>query len=320
MLFGNSRSVSGQISFFVARLNTDGSIDSSFGSSGTVTTVVGQPSNSGSSWGGVYIQSDGKILAISGAGTSSSSFGFAIVRYNTDGSIDSSFGSAGQVTIDIGSAAESFPAAATLQSNGSILVAGVCVGGGGTEHGCLARYTTAGVLDSSFGSGGTITTSISSGGEQLGAILIDSIGNILVGGTVSGPFVGAESFVLRYTPNGVADVTFGSAGATTFKPFSGVASLSLQSDGKVLAVGILVLSAQQPSNNQIVSARFNPDGSVDSTYGIGGQLSSNVSFGWGFYNFTGFTYQTNGEIVAAGFTASYLGATDYLVIARFAEN
>src|SRR5205823_15061950 len=137
--------------FALARYNRDGSLDESFGSGGKVLTDIGP---FGGTAQALAIEPNGKIVA---AGDNIS--GFALVRYNADGSLDSTFGSDGKVFTDLGYGSSAWSVA--IEPNGKIVAAGEGITGGGCfypDNFCfdfgLARYNPDGTLDQSFGSGG----------------------------------------------------------------------------------------------------------------------------------------------------------------------
>jgi len=162
----------GDLDFAVARYNRDGSLDTSFGTGGTVITTFGGTDDQGFA---VVLQKDGKIVV---AGRSNAEgFDFAVARYNTDGSLDVSFGTGGLVITDIGGGFAGGRAVA-LQKDGKIVVAGI----GGDEDFVVARYNTDGSLDTTFGTGGLVTTDF--GGIDTGfALALQKDGKIVVTGT-----------------------------------------------------------------------------------------------------------------------------------------
>ncbi len=191
--------------FALMRCNTDGSLDASFGSLGIVTTDIVSTDNFGFS---VAIQEDGKIVAAGYSGSVSTDF--ALVRYNTDGSLDPTFGSGGKVTQDI--AANDSAQAITIQQNQKIVVAGYS-GSGSTDF-ALVRYNTDGTLDTSFGSLGIVTTDIASTNDQGHAVALQSDEKILVFGiTYSGSV--RHLALVRYNTDGSLDASFGSDGIVT---------------------------------------------------------------------------------------------------------
>ncbi|MFN9914614.1 MAG: hypothetical protein ACK53L_18645, partial [Pirellulaceae bacterium] len=82
------------------RYNTDGSLDTSFGTSGRVVTAIGTTIDQGYS---ITLQPDGKIVIAGATYNSSNNYDFALIRYNANGSLDGSFGTGGTVTTPIGS-------------------------------------------------------------------------------------------------------------------------------------------------------------------------------------------------------------------------
>ena len=133
-----------------------GDLDTSFDSDGKVTTEVGSTFDVARS---VAIQSDGKIVA-AGYSDNGSNDDFALVRYNTDGSLDASFDGDGKVTTAIGSGTDQAFSVA-IQSDGKIVAAGDSYNGSNDDF-ALVRYNTDGSLDTSFDSDGKVTTAIGS--------------------------------------------------------------------------------------------------------------------------------------------------------------
>jgi uncharacterized delta-60 repeat protein len=167
--------------FAVVRYNPDGSLDSTFGTGGKVTTPVG---TLGGNAYAVGIQADGKIV-VSGQANAAGDSDFALVRYNPDGSLDSSFGTGGKVTTPIGPSYDN-AYALRLQPNGKIVVAGWHrVTGAPTYYYsfAVARYTSNGSLDTSFGTGGLITTPFGPYDNYAVDLVVQPDGKIVVGGS-----------------------------------------------------------------------------------------------------------------------------------------
>lgn len=139
--------------FALARYNIDGTLNASFGVDGQVVTDFAGGSDSAL---GVAIQPDGRIVA-AGASSAGTTSDFALVRYNTDGSLDPSFGAGGKVTTDFSGLSDG-AAAVRLLPNGDIVATGSAVTGNFDTDFALARYNSDGSLDVSFGSGGKVTT------------------------------------------------------------------------------------------------------------------------------------------------------------------
>ncbi|MDQ6631954.1 MAG: hypothetical protein M3Y82_09380 [Verrucomicrobiota bacterium] len=190
--------------FAVARYNTNGSLDISFGSGGKAITAIASGEDEATD---VKIQADGKIV-VAGWGTLGS-IQFALVRYTTNGSLDTSFGSFGRVTTDFGVVSEGL--GMTIQTNGRIVVAGAAIVSGTQVDMAVARYLTNGMLDTSFDGDGKVTTPIGLAADFAYAVTLQPDGKILVAGAGA---IGADNEVslVRYLPNGSLDSTYGNGG------------------------------------------------------------------------------------------------------------
>jgi uncharacterized delta-60 repeat protein len=272
--------VSENTAFALARYNPNGTLDTSFGSNGTVTTAIPK---SVSAARAVAIQSDGKILAAgSFATTKVPAHAFALERYTTSGSLDQSFGNAGIVTLHFtgtGSTASYDDAIAiALQSDGKIVLAGTTNGTSGNNDIALARYNANGSLDTSFGSGGKIITSYTAipgsiGTTEVASVALEPNAMIVVVGATD--FVGSgygigHPFVVRYTAGGSLDTTFGGTGIVVLSriPTLGIDPLAVGAvqgwDGKI------VVAASDATTAHADLARLNLDGSLDSTFATNG--------------------------------------------------
>ena len=216
-------------SFALARLTPEGALDPTFGKGGVVQTAFGKASVQ---LAGIVAQPDGKIVA-SGWGSGSSSGNnfntIALARYKPNGSLDPTFGTAGRVTTAHALDYEGGPP--TLQ-NGKIVVAG----DSDMETPVLARYGANGRLDKTFGDDGFATISGPLIASTPPAVVADKDGALLMdlpgatGGTE------AQDAVVRLTPNGFPDLSFGAEGVALL-PSSGSTSLEVEPDGRVLAGG-----------------------------------------------------------------------------------
>jgi uncharacterized delta-60 repeat protein len=166
---------------------------------------------------GLAIQTDGKIVA-SGRVDS----GFAIVRYNTDGSLDTSFNGSGIVLTPVGGGAN----AVAIQADGKIVAAG------GNQLIAVVRYNKDGKLDTSFNGTGIVLTS----GGRAYSVAIQSDGKIVVAAGNSGNYPNSDFVVVRYDPNGSLDASFGGTGKIIIpmpNSYSHARSVAIQSDGKI---------------------------------------------------------------------------------------
>jgi uncharacterized delta-60 repeat protein len=284
--------------FGLARYNVNGSPDTSFGSAGKVLTSFA--GGGGAQAYALTIQPDGKILA-GGYGSA----GFALARYNSDGTLDRSFGPGGLVETHIAGVDEQINAI-KVQSDGKIVVAGYCDTPTGSWDFTLARYNPDGSLDPGFGSNGIVITNFTNVGrssDEAYAMVLQNDGKIVVAGLSFGFTRTSEEFALvRYEANGNLDLSFGNNGKVTTDFFGRddvVLALVIQPDGKIVAAGRAGLDVFFYSP---VLARYDTNGNLDASFGTGGKVSAN--FNRTVQRATGIALQNNGKIVVVG-TAVY---------------
>lgn len=273
-------------------------MDLNFGTSGKIITDLGNSDNGASS---VAIQSDGKIAV---AGESNDDF--AIVRYNSDGSIDNTFGNAGKVTTNFVN--EDVCYSIAIQSDGKIVLTGVCDYGNSTSF-ATARYNSDGSLDNSFGTTGKVINVVGGPISNIYSLAIQGDGKIVLGGY---QYMSGTHFVLlRYNIDGSFDNSFGSGGivSTNFSGGDEINSLAIQSDGKMVVAG--------ESNNDFAIVRYNSNGSIDNSFGNGGITTTD--FGGGLDIGYSIALQNDGKIVIAG-VADYLGGDSDFAIARYNQD
>jgi uncharacterized delta-60 repeat protein len=293
-------------SFALARYNPDGSLDSSFGDGGRVLTVatVANDNQADDEIAAIALQPDGKIVAVGKAGHFPPDF--AVLRFNADGSLDSSFGDGGRVISNLNYEDEAH--AVAIQPDGKILVAGLS----GSELGitsddfALVRYNADGSFDSSFGDGGKVITVFSREAQDWaysmvlrpdGKIVIG--GPVAVGGVLCGMYV-CTSFgfgLAQYNPDGSLDPGFGEGGksVTKFPSTAGNYALLLLPDGKLVAAG-------HSRNNLFGLALYNPDGTLVPSFGTAGIVETDF-VRTSPDRIYALALQADGKIVAAG-TAS----------------
>lgn len=245
----------------LARYNTDGSLDSSFGNGGTV--VITQPGSS-EIWQ-LAQQADGKILAL-GDSSGSGTFDFAVARLNSDGSLDSTFGKAGIATAPLSGRAFG----GVVQSNGDIVLAGEINGGNYNSQVALARFTPTGTLDSSFGTGGVVETDLPGWYDEASGVAVQSDGKLVVSAYTSpvGTYPPYYDFaLLRYNTDGTLDSSFGSNGEviTDLGGDDQTASVALQPDGEILVSGSTNPTTSNYNGSHAVLARYLPNGTLEGT-------------------------------------------------------
>ncbi len=289
--------------FTLARYNDNGDLDSTFGNSGIVTMSVTAGADIGHS---VALQPDGKIL-FAGYSLNGNTSDYSLVRLNSNGSLDSLFGQGGKVITPIGTG-DDFGLSTTLQSDGKILVAGYSHNGSNNDF-SLARYNTNGSLDTSFDFDGKVTIAIGSSRDEARGITVQSDGKILMAGfsytQISGNF---DFAIVRLNPNGSLDQTFGDKGKVITSIGIGddiSRSITLQPDGKILVLGY----CSNSESNDFALARYNTDGSLDTTFDSDGIVTTSIGIGNDFG--LSVTVQSNGKILAAGYSEDKFALVRY---------
>jgi uncharacterized delta-60 repeat protein len=295
--------VAGQIQnhAVLIRLQTDGTLDRSFGTGGVVTTnfLIHDPQVVG-----MAIQADGKIVAaISSLDTFPSPL---VTRLNTDGSLDTGFGSGGSANLAIVGAT-----ALDLQPDGKILVAGGANPQRLTAPPAMTRLNTNGQLDTSFGTSGVAVLF----GPSTTAMALQSDGKILI---TSGTFwIAAQSgypafptgligiplpgSIARYNADGRIDKSFGMSGQAAC--LASASAIGVQSDGKVVVGGSIIsqlIPAPAGNDSGFGLVRYNRDGTIDTSFGQHGVVITGFAKAGPLASSFALAVQSNGDIVAAG--------------------
>lgn len=300
VVVGHSRtgvSASGR-DFALARFHSDGSLDTSFGTAGLVRTDFNAELDEAQA---VAIQADGKIVVAGNSRTSvTAKSTFALARYNVDGSLDTTFGSAGKVTFDL-SGGTSLGRSLAVQPDGRIVVAGsaTLANSAVLDQTGVARFDAAGRIDASFGTGGTVLIAMQ-GGDH---VVVQADGKLLLPGSVAPtPFTPRDFALVRLNADGRTDTGFGSSG-TASVDFGGTEDRAraavVQADGRIVVVGsrfdpLVPFSA----GFDFALARFDATGQIDASFGAGGRLT--LDFFAGPDIATSVLVQPDGRLVVAG--------------------
>ena len=247
--------------FAVVRYNIDGSLDNTFSVNGLVTTDFGNDDFAHA----ISIQADGKII-VAGRATTPSGYKFAILRYNSDGTLDNSFNTNGKILGAFGTCNS-----LAIQSDGKIVFAGSMFTGTELEFG-LTRYSSDGSLDNSFGTDGIVTTDVGVDNEVAYSVAIQPDGKIVVAGESFDQNSKLDIAVVRYNPDGSLDNSFSVNGIVTTAIGTGHdfgRSLVIQPDGKIVVVGGGVAVG-------IAVVRYNSDGTLDNSFNIDGKVITNL--------------------------------------------
>ncbi|MCL7765366.1 T9SS type A sorting domain-containing protein [Polaribacter sp. Z014] len=225
----------------VIKISETGIIETSFGTNGIVTTDLGL----GDNLSGLQLQSDGKILIVGTSGKMGAGDGDvydkALIRYNSDGSLDTSFNATGIIFTSFENGKNDGGYSINIQSDGKIIVNGSSEDIQGFDKIALARYNINGSIDATFGTNGTTFTNYSDYDLSFTS-LIQNDGKIIIGGYFINITTLQRDFILsRYNTNGVLDNTFGANGITTTDLNNSSRdfgySLAFQTNNKILLAG-----------------------------------------------------------------------------------
>jgi uncharacterized delta-60 repeat protein len=281
--------------FIATRFDTSGKLDHAFGNKGVMVTDAGSETDALSS---VAIQSNGKIVA--GGQTSRSGINqFALIRYDKNGTVDTSYGSNGLVVTNFGGACNIN--SIVLQTDNKVVAAGTFNNGSSTDF-AIARYLKNGALDTTFNGTGEVTSNFGNSDNAI-SVAIDTTGRIVVGGYYTDPTNNSHFEIARYTTNGSLDPSFNGSGVTGTTFGSNreyLSAIALQSNGEIIAGGNVWGGY---SYAELAFVRFNVDGSIDNSFGTNGQTLDPM--GSNDYDYIYFlTIAANGQIFSGGYTLS----------------
>lgn len=315
----NARADDGGLSgqdMLVARFNADGTLDTSFNFDGRVAIDFTGPGGL-DACKGLAVQPDGKIIVVGAA--SASQWGadsdFGIARLNTNGTLDTTFGSGtGKVAVafQLGGGNGESAHSAVVQPDGKIVVAGVATTQTHGSDFAVARLLPDGSMDSSFNLTGRVTIDFapagSSGTSDVGlGLALDGQGRLLVGGRVDAGVQGYDFAVARLLPDGTLDKDFDSDGKAVVPMsqapnYAAVASgLLQQRDGRIVLFGAVDTSISGTGDYDMALVRLLPDGSLDTGFGVAGKAT--IAFDTvveGLSIATSVIQQANGKLIAVG--------------------
>lgn len=296
--------------FALIRYNANGSLDASFNQTGIVLATFDDPTFTIDFIEDIILQPDGKIIAVGGTSPfgAGSRYDFAAMRFNTDGSLDTSFNGTGKIKFSL-DANHDWAHGVVLQPDGKIVIFGEIL----QNHTLgIARLNANGTFDNSFDQDGKVIILIPNSEfyPSEAALQIDNkfliTGNLISGGN------NTDFAVIRVNNNGTLDSGFGSGGVsrTDFGVNDAANHVVIQPNGKIFAVG---MAHGAPNNPDFGVARYNPDGSPDNSFGTNGKIARDL--GNNFNDFgTSAAVQKDGKIVVAG-----TSGTNFAV-ARYAGN
>lgn len=255
--------------FAVARYLANGTLDPSFGESGIATTGFGPGPFQDDYPQSLVLQPDGRIL-VSGfteTNATTATENFALARLNSDGSLDTTFGTNGKLVIDVRGTPDA-PGLATVGPGGKITL----VGGSATSTLSTARYDVSavrlnadGTFDTSFADAGVLVADFGTqANSPMRSVAIDPAGRAVLGGRLPG-VAGDDFAAVRLLSTGAFDPSFGDGGVATtdFGSSEGSSLAMLQTDGRIVLVG--------GSNGALAVLRYLPSGALDTSFGVGGR-------------------------------------------------
>ncbi len=284
---------SGLSSLLIYRYTANGTPDAAFGTNGVITTPVGSYDLR------IVLQPDGKFVVAGAKYIGNNIDEVAIVRYNPDGTLDTTFGTGGITQTSVGNR-QLRVREILVQSDGKLLVAGFRFAS--IRDIFVLRYNPNGTLDNSFGANGIVQMNIDNQDTFVGGMALQPDGKIIVNGYRSSPWI---SFIARYNTNGTLDNTFGANGIvriteppSQFPVLIGYA-LAIQQNGKILTAGQL--------NRNFAISRYNTNGTIDTSFGTNGVVITTIENSNRSSRISSIALQTDGKIVAVGAVVSVSG-------------
>ena len=280
-----------------------GDLDTSFDYDGRVIAdVFGGDHDAGYD---VAVQRDGRIVVAGSRGGGAVRYNFALMRFNPDGSVDTSFESGGRTLTDF-DGDDDVARAVAIQPDGKIVAAGYATFGNREPDFAIARYTSDGELDSTFAGNGKAATDFG-GDDKVSGMAIQPDGKIVLAGfTQWGPGNGScttDVAVARYLPNGRLDTSFSTDGKTT----TGLGcddfgdAVAIAPDGKIVVVGDRVEDDNDDcfgcNDRDLLWVRYNSNGTLDGTFDGDGKKTEGLG---GDESLAGVAVRPDGKIIAAG--------------------
>jgi uncharacterized delta-60 repeat protein len=271
--------------FLLARFETDGERDLTFGGDGIVVTELGEASEGHA----VEVLDDGRIIAAGVSGYQSDDERHAIVaRYETDGSLDGTFGTGGTTILDLGTCIDDAGASDVgLQSDGEVVVVGKCFES--ADYSFIARLDLAGVQQQ------WVPVPFDPYNPQMTVQVDDSV--VVAGATLDRRRMRITRYTSTLDPDPAFDTVTTPVGCATYP-----GAIAVQPDGKVVVGGITSRRAFDGISiiRRFGLLRYSSDGTLDPSFGRGGRVETSVGIGAGFTVLDAVAIQDDGAIVAGG--------------------
>ena len=293
----------------LAQFNAGGTPDGGFGSGGKVVTTFGD------TYGGdgrdLWLKPDGKAVVVGAAGG-----GFALAQYTPTGTLDAAFGGDGTVVVALGGPAN----AVAVLADGDIVAAGASWAEGTNYDFTATRLNPDGSPDTAFSGDGVVTADFYADWDMARALAVAPGGKIVAAGTAT--FFGLDGDgVIRWNGDGSPDTSFSGDGKVTGTGAGHnreIAAVATQPDGKIVVGG----SVTALGSRDFTVARYNADGTLDTTFARGGADGdgyASADFGGRFDGVGALLVQDDGRIVAGGWTtdSGRFDAHGQFALARF---
>jgi uncharacterized delta-60 repeat protein len=294
----------------VTRYLTDGTFDPSFGTNGHFSyTYNGNPETMAYR---CLIKSNGKIL-VAGHTTNYTTWGIILIQLNSNGTPDAAFGTNGVVYQNL-TAGENLAYGLALQSDNKILVSGIKTDANGSTVPIVARFSSIGVLDASFGNNGVAEVPIVTGDNDFASVCVQPDGKILAAGHYNNGLSWFTLLLARFNTNGTLDATYGNAGIVNMN-LGNVDDefFDLKMSGTdCIATGFTVTQAD--FTYHLLLMKFDQNGQPVTSFGDEGKVI------WGNVDYTfgdALEIQADGKIVVAGCTSAMQPADNDWALWRF---
>ena len=293
---GTTEQTNTQNDIVLFRYLGDGTLDGSFGNGGRVISDLGALPGGFDYANCLLVLADGNILVAGASGRVGTGMDFALARFAPNGTLDGGFGSGGKTFTALSTGLDTIHAM-VVQDDGKIVVAGETdneSSGSNFAFG-LARYTAAGLLDTSFGSGGKIISDLSTENDAAYGVAVQADGKIVAAG-YSNNGDNDDVALVRYHANGTLDATFGSGGKvlTNFRSDGSGSeyanAVAIQRDGKIVIAGSNIYG--------MLVFRYRSDGTLDPSFGKGGKVL--IDFDHRFAGANALALRPDGSMVVVG--------------------
>ena len=325
------------------QLLTAGTLDTTFGGTGMVTTAIGVGLTAGTTLAqsnAVAVQADSKVVVVGQcASPNSYTYHFTIARYNTDGSLDTSFANGGTLILPAGSGVNSYAYGVAIQPDGKMLVSGTADTTSSGSTWTIVRLNSNGTLDTTFGGTGEVFTSFMANGTPgpgyAYSIATQADGTIVVSGDAEVSSTTTKSHgvvtttntyaaaVACYNADGSLDTTFGNGGKVTNTNLTVTGNSTSYAQSMLIDTSGRIDVAGQATINGVAKMaveRYLPNGTLDSTFGTGG-IASDLVPGSSSGAAYSIGLQSTGKIVVSGYSplANYTNPPPLSII-RFNTN